>query len=515
MTQDTSNSKRLARNTLVLYVRTMIIMVIGLYTSRVLLNALGIDNFGVYDVIGGFVGMFGVISASLVATTQRYISVEVGKGENGDTKKIFSVVLGIHFLLALLMLVILETVGLWFLNYRLNIPPDRVGAAHWVYQICVATSVLSLFSTPYIGLIVAYERMRAFAFISMQDAVLKLIICCLLYILPFDRLISYAALFGFVILWDQCVYVFYSYRNFKEARFSFIRQKDTYKSMLNFAGMNFLGSFSYILSTQGVNVILNIFFGVPVNAARGIATQVQNAVGKFTGDFMTALNPQITKEYAAGNIDKSFKLCLQGAKFSYYIMLFFAIPIFVRAHEILYIWLGQYPNYTIAFLRLTLLISLVGVMAQPFVTQFLATGNLKKITWWIGGTRLLVLPLVYISFKFLSSPIWAYIVVLLMDSTLLFVRLRLLEDITRMKMLQPFFSKVFIRVLMVSIITATISFGLTNLISETFVGLIIFAIASVIMTGVCVFAIGLTKIEKSVLVNYAKKKLNASRNINI
>lgn len=375
MEKQQSDTRRLAKNTIVLYFRTLVIMLIGLYTSRVLLNALGIDNYGIYNVIGGFVGMFSIITGTLVATTQRYLNVEIGKGEKGDARKVFGVIFGIHFLLAVVMVIFFETVGLWFLNYKLNIPPDRMFAANWVYQLSVLSAVLTLFSTPYIGVIVAYEHMKAFAFISLQDAILKLGICYLLYLIPYDSLIVYATLFWVVLMWDQCIYVFYSRRHFKEARVSLVREKDMYRSMFGFAGMNFIGSFSYILSTQGVNVILNIFFGVAVNAARAIAVQVQSAVGRFVSDFMTALNPQITKEYAASNVDQSVSLCNRGAKFAYYITLILTVPIILRTNEILSLWLDEFPDYSVVFLHYTLYISLVGVLAQPFVTLLLASGN--------------------------------------------------------------------------------------------------------------------------------------------
>lgn len=514
MAEAQSSSKRLARNTLVLYFRTLVIMFIGLYTSRVLLEALGIDNYGIYNVIGGFVGMFAVITGTLVATTQRYLNVEIGKGDEGDPKKIFGVIFGIHFLLAVTMILLFETVGLWFLNNKLNIPPDRIFAANWVYQLSVLSAVLSLFSTPYIGLIVAYERMKAFAFISLQDAILKLVICYLLYVIPYDRLIVYASLFWAILMWNQCIYVYYSRRNFKEARISIVREKELYRSMFGFAGMNFIGSFSYILSTQGVNVILNMFFGVAINAARGVAIQVQNAIGRFTSDFMTALNPQITKEYAAGNHEKSVQLCLRGAKFSYYIMLLFTIPIIVRAHDILSLWLKVYPEYSVVFLRYTLWIALVGVLSQPFVTELLATGQLKKTTWWIGGTRLLVLPLIYVCFKIWDSPVYAYIVVLAMDSLLFFVRLKILSDLIKLPILTLFVKNVLIGIVPITLVSLLVSSVLHFVLPHSVLNLLIFCIISVISTTILVYFLGLQREERNTINKFIMSKLNLYKSKN-
>ena len=511
MGEHQSDSRRLAKNTIVLYFRTLVIMITGLYTSRVLLKALGIDNYGIYNVIGGFVGMFSVITGTLVATTQRYLNIEIGKGEKGDAKKVFGVIFGIHFLLAIVMVLLFETVGLWFLNYKLNIPSERMFAANWVYQLSVLSAVLTLFSTPYIGIIVAYERMKAFAFISMQDAILKLIICFVLYIIPYDRLIVYSTLFWIVLMWNQCIYVIYGRRNFTEARVSIVREKEMYKSMFGFAGMNFIGSFSYILSTQGVNVILNIFFGVAVNAARAIAIQVQSAVGRFVGDFMTALNPQITKEYASTNIEQSVLLCNRGAKFSYFITLLLTVPIIIRTHEILTIWLNEYPDYSVQFLHYTLYISLVSVLAQPFVTLLLASGKLKKTTWWIGGTRLLVLPLIYLCFKIFNSPIFAYIIVLAMDGFLFFIRLHILDSIIGLPVLKSFITYVFRPIVIVSIISLLASYVLDLAIPDSIIGLFLFCSVSIICTAITILYLGLSYSERSIIKSYISRKINKIR----
>lgn len=507
MGEQQSDSRRLAKSTIVLYFRTLVIMLIGLYTSRVLMNALGIDNYGIYNVIGGFVGMFSIITGTLVATTQRYLNVEIGKGEKGDAKKVFGVIFGIHFLLAVVMVILFETVGLWFLNYKLNIPSDRMFAANWVYQLSVLSAVLTLFSTPYIGVIVAYEHMKAFAFISLQDAILKLGICYLLYFIPYDSLIVYATLFWVVLMWDQCIYVFYSRRNFKEARVSLVREKDMYWSMFGFAGMNFIGSFSYILSTQGVNVILNIFFGVAVNAARAIAVQVQSAVGRFVSDFMTALNPQITKEYAAENKDIACNLAFRGARFGFYITLILTIPIYIYCHEILAIWLDDYPAYTTIFLKLTLVSFLVSVIAQPFVTLLLATGILKKTTWWIGGTRLLVLPLIYVCFKIWNNPVWAYIVVLLMDSILIVIRLHILSNIIGINLLNQLFRKLLPKLIITTFLCVILSYTTRLAMGNNFIWIVIFSIISVVISSSVILICGLETNERSFIIDSIKNKI--------
>lgn len=506
MVETESSNKRLAKNTLILYVRTLVTMFIGLFTSRVLLDSLGIDNYGIYNVVGGFVAMFSVITGTLTATTQRYLTFELGK-KDGNPKKIFGACICIHFGLAAFMLIVFETFGIWFLNTKLNIPEGRLFAANICFQLSAFASLLGLFSTPYNGVIIAHEKMKAFAYISLQDAILKLLICYLLYITPFDKLIVYASLFTLIMCWDQCVYMVYCHKKFPEARISIVRDRKLYKSMFNFAGMNFIGAFAHILSTQGVNMVLNIFFGITVNAARGIANQVQSAIARFSNDFMTALNPQITKEYAAGNKQCSMELCFRGAKFSFFLMLVFALPIIIRAQDILGVWLKEYPNYSVPFLRCSMLISLLGVLSGPLITEILATGNLTSTTWWIGGTRLLVLPLVYLVFKIGGTPVYAYVVVLGMDIVLLLIRLRILNSIAKMPFLKSFFVSIFPRISIVLVCCTLISLLIDGLIVKNILGLFLFAGCSVISTALLAFMLGLTNSERKTILSFVKSKI--------
>lgn len=296
MVKDTaSDGKRLAKNTILLYGRTFLIMAISLFTSRVVLNTLGIDNYGIYNVIGGFVAMFSIAGGTLVTACQRFLTYEIGKKENAQTQKVFSAALTIHIVLAIFLLVLFETIGLWFLNAKMNIPPDRMIAANWVFQCSILAFLVNIVSSPYNALIIAHEKMSAFAYISLMDAILKLLIVYMLYITSWDRLILYAILYLGVAILDRLIYSLYC-RRFSESKFVFIKDKALYKKITGFAGFTFLGSVASLLSNHGVNLILNLFYGVAINAARGIAVQVQNAVVKFVNDFMTALNPQITKK---------------------------------------------------------------------------------------------------------------------------------------------------------------------------------------------------------------------------
>ena len=504
-----SDSKRLAKNTLMLYCRTLIIMCIGFFTSRVILQSLGVDDYGIYNVVGGFVGMFSIISNTLVATTQRYITVELGKGEYGSPKKIFGVVLTIHIGLAILMTLIFETFGLYFLNYKLIIPQERLYAANWIFQISVLTSILGLFSTPYMGIIVSHERMGAFAFISMQDAILRLLICYILYITDNDRLIFYASLLGLVSIWNQFLYMRYCYKHFCEVKTRPLKDKYLFKSIFGFAGMNFLGSFAWILSTEGITVMLNMFFGVAINAARGIAIQVQNMVGRFTGDFMTALNPQITKEYSGGDTEKSLELVIRGAKFSYLVVLILAIPIIVRAAQILSFWLGSYPKCTVEFVQLTLVLSLINVIASPYVTMILAAGKINSISLWIGGTRLLTLPILYLCFSVFNSPLYSYYVVVMMDILLFFIRIKILDVVAKIPVSKMTFKNLLIPIGITTPVVLFIAYKIDGLFDLSFNGFVFYSIITCLATVLISFFIFLNCQERNFA--FAKTKIILKR----
>ena len=338
-----SSNKRLAKNTVLLYMRTLVVMVISIFTSRVILQSLGIEDYGTYNVIGGFVAMFSMLGGTLVTATQRFINVELGKKENGNPNEVFSTAMGIHIALAVIIFIALETFGLWFLNCKMNIPDGRMFAANVVFQCSVLAFLLNIICMPYNAIIIAYERMKAFAYISLYDVMVKLLISYALFLFLSDRLIIYAVLLLALAVSERSIYSIYCRRHFpEESKFHIVRDRRAYIRQTSFAGYTFLGSFASILSNHGVNIVLNIFCGVAVNAARAIAMQVLHAITKFVSDFTVALNPQIVKTYAAGETSKSMELVYRGAKFSYYLMFMSSVPIIFFTPEILNLWLGPY-----------------------------------------------------------------------------------------------------------------------------------------------------------------------------
>lgn len=320
MTDNISNNKRLARNTIMLYIRMLILMVIGLFTSRVILQALGVEDYGVNSVIAGFLSMFSIITGSMSRAISRFITVELGKGNLQRLKQVFSTSISVQLIMGLFIVLLIETFGSWFVANKMQIPVGRETAAQWCLHCATLTTFISLMNVPFNSAIVAHEKMSAFAYMTILDAVLKLAICYALYISPIDKLITYSILGVCVSAVTTSVYWIYSLRKFEETSFSFKFDKNLFKEIWGFAGWNLFAQTSWILNTQGINMLMNLFFGVIVNAARGIAVQVNGVIQGFVENFMMALNPQITKSYAAGDKDEAFKLACRGSRFSFYII---------------------------------------------------------------------------------------------------------------------------------------------------------------------------------------------------
>lgn len=501
-----SDNKRLAKNTVLLYGRTLVVMAITLFTSRVILESLGIEDYGTYNVIGGFVAMFSMIGGTLITATQRFINVELGKKEDGNVNKIFNTAIGIHTILVIVLLLLLESFGLWFLNYKMTIPEGRLWAANVVFQCSIIAFVLNILSMPFNAIIIAFERMKAFAYITLLDAILKLGICYLLFFTKEDRLILYAILLMLISIMNNAIYYIYCKRQFpEESRLHIVKDKESYIRQTSFAGYTFLGSIAAILANHGVNVVLNLFCGVTVNAARGVAVQVQQAVTKFINDFMTALKPQITKTYASGEVDKAMSLVYRGAKFSYFLLLLLSVPILFKTTEILTLWLKKYPDYSTIFVQLTLIYALITVLSTPLTTVILATGKIKGNALIIGGLRILILPLSYMVLVLGFAPYSVYIVMILIDTISIFTRLFILKAITGVN-IKPYIKEVFMYTMAVSVIILFINYLLCRIITSTIIELLLYVIASIILSLVVIVIIGLTGTERSALYAFINKK---------
>lgn len=504
MSTTSENNKRIAKNTLLLYVRMLFLMLVSLYTSRVILNALGVQDFGIYNVVGGVVAMFNIISGSLSGAISRFITYELGKGDEEKLKKVFSASVTIQFILSLIIVLLIETVGVWFLNSKMTIPADRMIAANWVLQFSIITFVINLISVPYNATIVAHEKMSAFAYISIFEGLGKLAVAFLIMLSPIDRLVFYAILMCAVAASVRILYGFYCKRHFTECHYSFHWDKEILKQMFGFAGWSFMGNGAYLLNTQGVNILMNLFFGVSINAARGIAVQVDSVLRQFINNFTTAVNPQITKSYAQGNLPYMHNLICQSAKFSAFLMIFFLVPFILESDIILKLWLKTVPGYASIFVKWIILTSLVDTaLTNSLVTAITATGKIRNYQIVVSSTGLLVFPFSWIAYKFGAAPEATYIIFLIVYSLLIFVRLRMIRTNVKLK-ISTYVTKVLYRVIPVLLLSFIFPTLFIFLMEDGLLRLFVVCIVSVISTAAIEYTIGLSSNEK----NFVKSRAN-------
>lgn len=508
MSQTSDNNKRIAKNTLFLYLRMFLMMAISLFTSRVVLSTLGVSDYGIYNVVGGVVAMFGLLSGSITNSITRFLTFELGKKDYSQLQKVFSTSLNVMFVLSFVIVVIGEIVGIWFLNYKMNIPEGRMDAANWAFQCSLMTFVMNLISIPYNSTIVAHEKMSAFAYISIFEVIMKLVIVYSLYVSPFDKLKSYVVLLLILSFVIRFIYGFYCKRHFKEATYHFVYDKTLLKNMTSFAGWNFFGQGAYMMNNQGVNIVINMFFGVTVNAARGIATQVNSAVNQFVTSFMMALNPQITKNYASGEFEEMHKLVYRGAKFSYFLMLFFLIPICLETEMILHLWLNVVPEYSVAFVRWTLVITTMGMLSNTLITALHATGKIKKYMIIVGLVEISNFPLTYLMFKIGFNPLSAYYVYFSIYLVLMFLRLYLIKDLIKMKA-RAYIQEVYLKVLLVTLVSLILPSFICLFQQDSILRFIEVGIVSCLSTLVTVYYLGLTASEREKLIGFVKSKIQS------
>lgn len=497
------NNKRIAKNTMLLYGRMLLLMAISLYTSRVILNALGVEDYGIYNIVGGVVAMFSMLSGSLSAAISRFITFELGKGNKENLAKVFSASVTIQLGICAIVILLAETVGLWFLNSKMVIPENRLYAANWVYQLSLVTFVISLVSIPYNAAIIAHERMSAFAYISIFEAVNKLIVAYFIIISPFDKLIFYAIMIAMIAIIIRLIYGVYCKKRFEECTYHFIYDHELLKQMFGFAGWNFIGASSALLRDQGGNIVINLFCGPAVNAARGIAFQVNTAVHSFVTNFMTALNPQITKSYASGDYQYMMTLIFQGARLSYYILLLLSLPVIVNTQYILHIWLGQVPEHTVLFVQLVLIFGMCESISSPLITAMLATGKIRNYQLVVGGFQMLNLPVSYILLRFGAIPETVLIVAIVISQLCLVSRLYMLRGLIGLKA-RDFIKKVYANVIEVTILSVIVPFLLAIVLNNDFLNFIVLSIITVVSTLLVVFYVGCTMEERQFVVSKVK-----------
>ena len=510
MHNTSANNKRIAKNTLLLYFRMLLTMIVSLYTSRVVLNTLGIEDYGIYNVVGGVVAMFSVISGSLSAAITRFITFELGTGNKESLNKVFSSSVTIQIGLALIIVILAEVFGVWFLNTKMNIPDERMVAASWVFQFSLLTFAINLISVPYNASIVAHEKMSAFAYISIFEAAGKLGVAFLIACSPVDRLVFYAMLICCIAIIIRLIYGIYCKRNFEECSYHFIYDGSLLKRMFSFAGWNFIGASSAILRDQGGNIVINLFCGPAVNAARGIAFQVNAAVHGFVTNFMIALNPQITKSYASGDREYMMTLIFQGARLSFYMLLMLSLPILVNTHYILALWLKIVPEHTVYFVQLILLFGLSESISNPLITAMLATGRIRNYQLVVGGLQLMNLPASYLLLRMGMFPEVVVVVAIVISQCCLAARLLMLRGMIGLSV-QKYLKKVYVNVLAVTFIASICPYLLSDSMEESFLNFILLCLIAVVCTGIAIYYVGCNKTERQFVVNKIhaiKNKLN-------
>ena len=416
MENTTVNNKRIAKNAIYLYIRTFIIMLVTLYTSRVILQILGETDYGVYNVVGGITIMFTFVINALTSATQRFLNYELGKGNKQAVKDVFCMSMNIYLIVVCIVIFLGETIGLWFLNTQLNIPVDRIDAAKWVYQFSIIASCLAILRIPYNACIVAHEKMSFYAYISIAEATLKLGTVFLLMAEIVDNLIFYSILLGVVALLILIAYYVYCIKSFDTCNYKVYWSKETAKQLLGFSGWSIFGSIAVLCANQGVSFIMNIFCGVIVNAALGIASQVSVAINSFVTGFQTAFNPQLVKSYANNEKEAFFSLLYRSSRISYLLMLIPAVAMYFWCGKILHIWLCEVPEFAIEFTQMIILYALIDSLSNPLWISVQATGKVKNYQCWVSLISLMNLPIAYFLLKAGLSPITVMVIKVLINA---------------------------------------------------------------------------------------------------
>ena len=506
-----ANSKRIAKNTALLYCRLLITIVVSLYTSRVILNALGVDDYGIYNVVGGFVSMFAVFTSAMAVAVSRFITFELGRSDLESLKKVFSTSLFTQLLLTVLIVILTESVGLWFVNNKLVIPPERLGAANWVFQFSVATFSLSIIGIPYQSAVIAHERMTAYAVITLVDTFTKLLIALSISFAPIDKLVWYGLFMAFGAIITQLLYVFYGRCSFAECKSGIRPDRSKFKEMFGFAGWNVLGGIAAIIRDQGGNIVLNMFFGPAVNAARGIANQVCFTVNSFVTNFQTAINPQITKNYASGDYDYLHSLIFRGSKYSAFIILLIAIPLASNIKYVLHLWLGLVPEHTAMFVQLVFLFVIFEAISNPLMTAAAATGKLKQYQLIVSPLAVMNIPISCGLLYIWDIPELVFVVSVVISILSVFARLYVLKRLIRIDA-SAFTRKVIVPVVLVLILSSVLPYTIAAFTEDRFIIVLLRVIVAFVYTTIIVFIVGCDRAEQKYLYGLTLSKLHKLRN---
>lgn len=506
MTDHRENNKRIAKNTVMLYIRMLFMMFLGLFTSRIVLEALGENDYGVYNVIGGVVSMFTIISGALTTAVTRFITFEMGK-EDAKVGRVYSAAVTIMLILSLIIVVLAEPIGLWFIENKMTIDPARVPAAKWVLQFSLLAFVINLMSVPQMASITAHERMSAYAYIGILDGSLRFVVALLIMHSSFDRLIVYSLLMSLSVLVVRLAYGIYCRRYFPECRYRPSSDRPLFKEMFSFAGWSFIGAASGVLRDQGGNILVNIFSSPAVNAARAVAFQLNSAVQSFVTNFMTAVNPQITKSYASGDEDYMFSLIRKASRMSYYLLFVLALPVLFNTEYLMGLWLKEVPEHSVAFVRLFLIFTLSESVSYPLITAMQATGRIRNYQLVVGGLQLMNLPVSYLFLKSGFPPEVTVAVAIVISQICLFARLIMLRGIIGLSV-KGFLIRVYFNVMIVTAVAVILPTLTSCFIPEGLAGFCVGVAVSLLSAAFSIFFAGCSTQERKTVLEFVRSKID-------
>ncbi len=487
-----------------LYIRMFVTMIVGLFTSRIVLEALGVEDYGVYNVVGGFVAMFSIVRVGLVSSTQRFITFDLGSGDVHKLRHTFSTFVLIYIMLCILIIILSEMFGMWFIESKLAIPLERIEAARWVFHLSLITLVFTLISSPYNALIIAHERMKAFAYISIYDAFGKLLVAYVLYITPYDKLIVYSILLCIVNSTVPILYWAYCRKNFKEET-SLIWKLNWRKvgEIYSFAGWSMMGGLARMGFTQGLNVLLGMFFSPVVNAARGVAVQVESMIMQFVSNIQMAIDPQIIKSYASGDIDYMGKLVSNSARFSYFMLLFISLPIMCEVDTLLDWWLVEVPQDTALFFRLICVSIIFDAISNPYAKAIHATGHIRNYQLLCSTILLMIVPVAYFALK-LGAPAYSvFIVHIVLGAIAMICRIIMADKIVGLGFM-VFIKHTFLPIIYVTILSVILPLLAHFCINSVPLRFVVVGFISIASAGLSIFYVGITGAERAMIISKIK-----------
>lgn len=502
-----AKSKKIIINTLMLYIRMGLTMLVAMYTSRIVINALGIEDYGIYSVVGGIVGMFMFINTTMAAATQRFITIEIGRNDTNRLSKIYSTSINVHIIISLIIFILAETIGLWWVNYKLVINPTRIFAANIVYQFSILSTILIILQVPYNALIIAYEKMGIYAYMGIAYTIFRLLIVYMLLIVHVDKLILYACAMTSIDLIMFIVYKTYCKKSFVECRYQSVTDKLLYKEIMSFAGWNLCGNIAGTCSRQGIDIVLNLFFGTTINAARAIAAQLTGAIAQFVANFQTAMNPQITKSYVANDFSYLHTLIYNGGKYSFLLLYAISLPIIIEMPYVLKIWINIVPDYAVMFCRIALVDACIQTLSGPLITAMLATGDIKKYQLVVSSIILLILPISYLLLKIGFSPVSVMLTIVVISILSFIARFVMLQHKIQLSM-RLYIKSVIYPILVIIGITLIPPMLIHEFVESSIYRVCYVGVVSVFVSGIAIYYIALDKLMRSKVQQWFADKIH-------